>query len=367
MTKERSKEDLNKIAAQFNIYGDFIEGAPYGSGHINDTYAITISQSGTPVRYILQRINHNVFKQPEIVQSNIGRVTAHLAGKLEGHPDASRRTLTLIPTHAGSNYHKDADGNYWRMYLFIENCTTYDQIESTEQAYQAARAFGNFLNQLSDIEGRLEDTIPDFHNTPARFKVLEDAIAADAHNRACNVKPEIEYVLAQRDIVGRLIDLQSQGLIPERVTHNDTKLNNVMLEDETGEGICVIDLDTCMPGLSLYDFGDMVRTAARPTAEDERDLDKVVADIDMFKALARGYIETLGSAMTGTERANMAFSSQLITLEIGIRFLTDYLQGDIYFKTKRDGHNIDRCRTQFKMAQEFERYMGVMESYVGSL
>ncbi len=367
MTVERSAGELSAIVGEFGIYGDFIDGAPYGSGHINDTYAVSISQSGTPVRYILQRINHNVFKQPEIVQSNIGRVTAHLSTKLAGHPDASRRTLTLIPTHTGSNYHKDEEGNYWRMYLFIEKCTTYDQIERTEQAYQAARAFGNFLNQLSDIEGRLEETIPDFHNTPARFRVLENAIGADTQNRACNVQPEIEYVLSQRDIVGRLIDLQSQGLIPERVTHNDTKLNNVMLEDETGEGICVIDLDTCMPGLSLYDFGDMVRTAARPTAEDERDLGKVVADIDMFKALARGYVETLGNVMTRDERANMAFSSQLITLEIGIRFLTDYLQGDIYFKTKREGHNIDRCRTQFKMAQEFERNMEAMESYVDSL
>jgi Ser/Thr protein kinase RdoA (MazF antagonist) len=367
MTEELDQREIAAIAASFAIQGDFVDGAPYGSGHINDTYAINYKQAGSPLRYILQRINHNVFKQPELLQANIEKVTRHLANKLGAHSDASRRRLSLVPTHDGDSYSLDSQGNYWRVYLFIEGATTYDQIKSSDQAYQAARAFGQFVNDLSDIPERLEETIPDFHNTPARFRVLQQAIADDAHNRAADVKPEIDYVLAQEGIVARLVDLNEAGLIPERVTHNDTKLNNVMIDDETGEGICVIDLDTCMPGLSLYDFGDMVRTAARPTAEDEQDLDKVVADLKMFEALARGYIETLGPNMSPDERANLAFSAQLITLEIGIRFLTDYLQGDVYFKTHRPGHNIDRCRTQFKMAQEFERNMDRMNDFVERL
>lgn len=362
-----TSEELASIAAMFNLYGDFVDGAPYGSGHINDTYALDYNQGGSRVRYILQRINHNVFKQPAPLQENIENVTRHLSNKLGDAADSSRRRLTLIPTRDGENYSIDAEGNYWRVYLFIEGATTYDQIENSDQAYQAARAFGLFVNQLSDIPTRLAETIPDFHNTPARFRVLKAAIEADEHNRAADVRPEIDYALAQEEIVGRLIDLHEAGRIPERVTHNDTKLNNVMIDDESGEGVCVIDLDTCMPGLSLYDFGDMVRTAARPTAEDERDLDKVVPDLEMFKALGRGYIETLGSVMTSDEKANLAFSAQLITFEIGIRFLTDYLQGDLYFKTERAGHNIDRCRTQFKMAREFADRMDEMEGYIDSL
>jgi len=369
MTDANRNYDLESIAGRFQLYGQFVSGEPYGSGHINDTFAIALTQGGTPVRYILQRINHNVFRQPEVVQANIERVTSHQRDKLaaHGHGDLSRRALTLIPTHEGMSYYRDGDGNYWRVYIFIESAQTYDQIQSTDQAYRAARSFGEFVNQLSDIPERLEETIPDFHNTPARFEVLKQAIEADAHNRAAGAADEIEYALSQAPIVGRLVDLNRQGLIPERVTHNDTKLNNVMIDDETGEGICVIDLDTVMPGLSLYDFGDMVRTAARPTAEDERDLDKVVADLSMYEALARGYVETLGSAMTPEEKRQLPFSAQLITYEIGIRFLTDYLQGDVYFKTHREGHNIDRCRTQFKMAQEFDRNMETMQRFAEGL
>ncbi len=369
MTDGSKAYDLKTIARNFQLYGQFVDGQPYGSGHINDTFAITLSQGGTPVRYVLQRINHNVFKQPEVVQANIEKVTAHLLRRLreDGCADVSRRTLTLIPTLEGHSFYRDDEGNTWRIYIFIEGAQTYDQIESADQAYKAAKSFGEFVNQLSDMPERLEETIPDFHNTPARFEVLRQAIAEDAHNRAADVKEEIAYALSQEPIVGELIDAQEKGLIPERVTHNDTKLNNVMLDDETGEGICVIDLDTVMPGLSLYDFGDMVRTAARPTSEDEQDLGKVVADISMYEALARGYVETLGSVMTPEEKRQLPFSAQLITFEIGIRFLTDYLQGDVYFKTHRDGHNIDRCRTQFKMAQEFDRNMDAMRRFVETL
>lgn len=369
MTDENKHYDLRAMTANFQLYGQFAEGQPYGSGHINDTFAVVFNQGGRPMRYVLQRINHNVFKHPEIVQANIEKVTRHLHRRLEQSTctDISRRALTLIPTHGGTSYHRDAEGNTWRMYIFIEGAQTYDQIEGADQAYKAARAFGEFVNQLSDIPGRLEETIPHFHDTPARLDALKRAIAADTHNRAAAVKDDIAYALSQESIVGRLIELQAQGLIPERVTHNDTKLNNVMIDDETNEGICIIDLDTVMPGLSLYDFGDMVRTAARPTAEDEPDLSKVVADIGMFEALARGYTEALGNVMTTEEKRQLPFSAQLITFEIGIRFLTDYLQGDVYFKTHRDGHNVDRCRTQFKMAQEFDRNMEAMQRFTDGL
>lgn len=362
-------QELRAIASQFILLGDFVKAYPYGSGHIHDTYAVIMNQGGTPVRYCLQRINQNVFKTPEVVQQNIERITAHLWQKLTdaGRPVPSRRTLTLMRDRQGRSFWLDDEGHYWRMYIFIERASTFDQIESTDQAYEAAKAFGEFVNLLSDIPERLIETIPDFHNTPARFEVLKSAIEADTHNRAAEVKAEIDYALSQAGMVGTLIDLNAKGLIPERTTHNDTKLNNVMLDDETGVGICVIDLDTAMPGLSLYDFGDMVRTAARPCAEDERDLSKAAIDMEMYRAIARGYYGTLGNVMTPDEKGHMAFSAQLITFEIGIRFLTDFLQGDVYFKTHREGHNVDRCRTQFKMAQEFSQHLEDMQTYVDKL
>jgi hypothetical protein len=369
MTIPLGSQELRAIARRFVLLGDFVKAYPYGSGHIHDTYAVIMNQGGIPVRYCLQRINHHVFKNPEAVQANIERITAHLWRKLTdiGRPVPSRRTLTLMRCREGRSFWQDPHGYYWRMYIFIERASTYDQIENTDQAYEAAKAFGEFVNLLSDLPERLVETIPDFHNTPVRFEALKTAIEADTHNRAANVKKEIDYALSQAGMVGTLVDLQARGLIPERTTHNDTKLNNVMLDDETGVGICVIDLDTAMPGLSLYDFGDMVRAAARPCAEDEQDLDKVVADLDMYKAIVRGYYGTLGEAMTPDEKGHMAFSAQLITFEVGIRFLTDYLQGDVYFKVHREHHNRDRSRAQFKMAREFERNLDEMQSFVDSL
>ncbi len=294
---------------------------------------------------------------------NIERVTTHLGKKIESNPDKIRRVLTLILTHDGKSFYRDENGNYWRVYIFIENARTFDAVESPRQALEAARAFGNFQKLLADLPApRLHDTIPDFHHTPKRFAALEKTIETDAVNRAHLAKAEIVFALKHKTICNALLDAK----LPERVTHNDTKFNNVMLDDATGEGICVIDLDTVMPGLGLYDFGDMVRTTTSPAKEDERDLSKVAMQFPMFEALARGYLES-ANFLTKAEKQFLTFSGKLITFEIGVRFLTDFLAGDTYFKVHRDGHNLDRCRTQFKLVESIERQEEQMNKLVEAI
>lgn len=362
--KAKPKHNVRLVAGHFHIHGVFQEAAPYGSGHINDTYCVVFNQAGTPVRYIFQRINHNIFKNPVALMENIQRVTAHLAGKADGLADSTRSRLTLVPSREGRCYHCDEEGNYWRCYLFIEMAKTYDAVESPQQAFQAARAFGRFQRQLADLPlPRLHDTIPDFHHTPKRFAALEQAINADVAERSRYALPEIQFALRRKAICSVLLDAK----LPERVTHNDTKFNNVMLDDATGEGICVIDLDTVMPGLALYDFGDMVRTTTSPVKEDERDLSKVTMQFPMFEALVRGYLSSAGEFLTPAEKKLLAFSGKLITFEIGLRFLTDYLAGDTYFKVHRDGHNLDRCRTQFKLVESIEQQEKAMNKLVESI
>ncbi len=257
-----------------------------------------------------------------------------------------------------------SEANYWRAFDFIQNAHSYDAVESADQAYQAGRAFGRFQQLLANLPPpRLHDTIPDFHHAPKRFRALEQAIDADAAGRAILAKPEIEFAYARESITGVLLEAN----LPERVTHNDTKFNNVLLDDDTGEGICVIDLDTVMPGLAPYDFGDMVRTATSPALEDERDLSKVEMQFPMFEALARGYLSTAGGFLTKAEKDLLAFSGKLITYELGVRFLTDFLMGDTYFKVHREGHNLDRCRTQFKLIESIEQQEESMNRLVESL
>jgi hypothetical protein len=345
------KHDVRAVASSFQIPGAYLLAEPYGSGHINDTYCVLFDQAGTRVRYIFQRLNHNIFKRPVALMENVARVTAHLGAKTAGSPDASRRSLALIPARDGLCYHRDADGNHWRVYLFLEKARTYDAVESPAQAFQAAQAFGQFQQLLADLPApRLHDTIPDFHHTPKRFAALEQAIEADVANRAQLAHAEIEFCLQHKSITGVLLEAN----LPERVTHNDTKFNNVMLDDTTGEGICVIDLDTVMPGLALYDFGDMVRTTTSPRKEDERDLSKVTMQFPMFEALVRGYLSSASDFLIPAEKKLLPFAGKLITFEIGLRFLTDFLEGDTYFKVHRNGHNLDRCRTQFKLVESLE-------------
>jgi thiamine kinase-like enzyme len=361
MSKEH---DVGPIARQFHIEGEFAGATMYGSGHINDSYCVTFHQAGVPVRYILQRINHSIFKDPVTLMENIQRVTSHLAAKVSGERDRSRLLLTLIPARDGPPWHVDADGSHWRTYQFIENAHTYDAVESTDQAFQAAKAFGRFQKLLVDLPApRLHDTIKDFHHTPKRFMALEQAVASDVAGRAILAKPEIEFAFARQSITSVLLDAN----LPERITHNDTKLNNVMLDNVTGEGICVIDLDTVMPGLALHDFGDMVRTATSPAREDEQNLSKVTMQFSMFEALVRGYLASAGDFLSKAEKQHVVFSGKLMTFEQGIRFLTDYLQGDAYYKVSRGDHNLDRCRTQFKLLESIEQQEERMDRLVQSI
>jgi Ser/Thr protein kinase RdoA (MazF antagonist) len=350
------RHDVQALAAQFQIYGEYLCAEPFGSGHINDTYRVKYNQGGATLHYLLQRINHYVFKKPPELMENVRRVTEHIRGKIECLGDVSRRVLTIIPTRDGQMLYQDAEGNYWRTYVFIENACTFDAVETAAQAYQAAKEFGRFQKLLADLPApRLFDTIPDFHNTPKRFAALEQAIAADSANRAASAKAEIEFALSRKPVASVLLDLNALGKIPERTTHNDTKFNNVMLDQATNEALCVIDLDTVMPGLALYDFGDMVRTTTSPALEDERDLTKVQMQMPMYEGLVQGYLSTAGEFLTQDEKSHLAFSGKLITFEQGVRFLADYLAGDAYYKIHREGHNLDRCRTQFKLVECIER------------
>jgi hypothetical protein len=359
--------DLAGVAGRFALYGRFVAGSAYGSGHINDTYAVTFDQGGVPVRYICQRLNGRVFKDGAGLMENIRRVTAHLAGKVEAGREASRRVLTLVPARDGRVWWRDPEGAFWRCYLFIEKARTYDLVENPRQAREAARAFGEFQGMLVDLPGpRLHETIPGFHDTRRRFGAWQRAVAADRHNRAHAARDEIAFALAREPIVDVLAALFARGEIPERITHNDCKLNNVMLDDVTHEGVCVIDLDTVMPGLALHDFGDMVRTATSAAAEDEPDLRKVGLRLPVYEALVGGY---LGAAdfLNAAERAHLAFSGKLVTFEIGLRFLTDYLEGDVYFKTSRPGHNLDRCRTQFALVRSLEAQEAALQAVLDRL
>jgi Ser/Thr protein kinase RdoA (MazF antagonist) len=357
------KPDVRTIACEFQIDGDFASAEPFGSGHINDTYRVTYASGNTPCRYIFQRLNHAVFPNPLAVMENGQRVTAHLAQKFAGQPDATRRVLTLVPTCAGKFFLRDIVGNFWRVFPFIEKTRTVDIVETPAQAFAAARAFGQFQTLLADLPTpRLHDTIPDFHHTPKRFSALEKTVAADVVNRAATAKPEIEFALKNRAICRVLLNAQ----LPERVTHNDTKINNVLLDAATGEGVCVIDLDTVMPGLALYDFGDMVRSMTNPAAENERDLAKVEMQFPVFEALSRGY-RAAADFLTPAEKNLLPVAGQVVTFELGLRFLTDFLAGDTYFKVQRDGENLDRCRAQFKLFESMRRQESAMSKLVSEL
>ncbi|MCF7853748.1 MAG: aminoglycoside phosphotransferase family protein [Candidatus Pacebacteria bacterium] len=351
------EHDKKRVTSQFLIHGDMVRMAPYGDGHINDTYASVFDQAGTTVRYIHQRVNRQVFRNTAGLMENIQRVTAYQRHKLQetGCTDASRRALTLVPTRDGKSYWTDDNGDVWRTYLFIEKAATYNSLTGSGQAYQAARAFGEFQRAVSDLSGpRLHETIPQFHDTEKRFRDLMEAVEADAMNRAKDVAPEIAFANERAGIVCLVNDRLADGRLPERVTHNDTKINNVMLDDASGEGVCVIDLDTVMPGSALFDFGDMVRTSTCPCREDTADLNEVVVHDAMFEALVKGYLAGAGDFLTDEEIALLAFSGRLITFEIGLRFLTDYLEGDTYFRTHRPAQNVDRCRVQFALVRSIE-------------
>ena len=358
--------DLETICAAFACDGAWVSSCPIPSGHINDTYCSEFEDRGRRVRYVNQRINHHVFRRPDLLMENIERVTRFARERiLAAGGDPDRETLTIVPTRDGRSFLRTAEGDHWRMFRFIAGARTYDRVEDLRHVYAAAKAFGGFQKMLAGLPGgRLHETIPDFHDTRKRFAAFLEALGRDARGRAAAVGPEIEFALARERDTGAVVDGLASGAIPERVTHNDTKLNNVMIDDRTGVGVCVIDLDTVMPGSVLYDFGDSVRLGAATAAEDERDLSKVGFDLGLFDRLAAGYLDAARDFLVPEETGRLAFSAKLLTLECGIRFLTDHLSGDVYFKIRREGHNLDRARTQFKMVAEMEARMADMEAIV---
>ena len=351
-----TQDDFRRICSKFALYGDFLVAVPFGGGHVNDTFQLTFDQGGVRLHYVLQRINRNVFRKPEQVMENMDRVTRHLLAKIHAEKvETRKRTIRLLRTFANQPCVTDERGDVWRAYIFVENARAYDVLETPEQAFKVAQAFGEFQCNLVDLPGpRLHETIPDFHNTPKRLEALRQAIRRDPVGRDRRVRREIDFIMKRADETERLLRLQAEGAIPERITHNDTKVNNILIDDLTGDGICVIDLDTVMPGLSLYDFGDMVRAGTSPAEEDEVDLAKVGMRFEMYEALYRGFLSSAGSFLTEAERENLPFSGKLITFEIAIRFLTDYLEGDVYFKVKRPEHNLERCRNQLRMVESIE-------------
>lgn len=363
-----SQDDLRAVTAAFALPGAFLSGAPYGNGHINDTFAVQVRDAGGGGRrFILQRINHAIFTDVPRLMANIERVTTHLQAKFAGWPghDPRQETLTLVPTRTGASFLHDAAGHFWRMYVFIEGARTLEVAEHPAQAREAARAFARFQRLLADLPPpRLAETIPGFHDTPRRFAALERSIAADRCNRAALAGPEIAFARAREALTPVVVAGLAAGTLPERITHNDTKINNVMLRTGDDCGQAVIDLDTVMPGSVLYDFGDQVRTTTCTGGEDERDLAQVRFRPELFEALVAGYLEEAGAFLTPGEVDLLAFCGRLITLEIGLRFLTDFLDGDVYFRTRYPEHNLVRTRTQFARLRAMEAAADAMAAAV---
>ena len=338
----------------------------YGSGHINDTFLVINKEGDVEKKYILQRMNHEIFKDVDGLMNNVSGVTAYLRDIIikEGG-DPERETLNLVPDVNGNLHHIDSIGSHWRVYLFISDATTYNQVEKIEDFYQSAKAFGHFQNLLAGYPvEKLVETIPAFHDTPKRFETFLKAVEEDVCGRAASVQEEIAFVMDRKDELGAVVNLQRAGEMPYRVTHNDTKLNNIMIDDKTGEAVCVIDLDTIMPGASVFDYGDSIRFGANTAAEDETDLSKVTISLELFEAYTKGFLEGCAGKLTDVEVKMLPMGAKLMTFECGMRFLTDYLQGDTYFKVHREGHNLDRCRCQFALVKDMEAKWDAMAKIV---
>jgi len=348
---------LHTILKQFALDGTVVSCEPYGAGHINKTYLV-VTETGR--RYILQKINNHVFKDIDGLMGNVEAVT----GWLHEHTEDPRGVMELVPTCDGHSWYQSEDGGAWRVVHFLEGTICLQEAETPADFYESAVAFGNFQQMLKDFPAdTLVETIPDFHNTPDRFRKFREVLAADPMGRAKDVQEEIAFALAREEESATLVKLQQAGQLPLRVTHNDTKLNNVMLDAETHKALCVIDLDTVMPGLSLYDYGDSIRFGASTAAEDEQDLSKVEMSLELFETYTRGFLSAC-PGLTQTERDMMPMGAKLMTLECGVRFLTDYLDGDHYFAVHRDGQNLDRCRTQFKLVADMETKWEQMHAIV---
>ena len=355
-----------KIVELFQIEGKVLEVVPHGGGYINDTYAVSCEkEDGTKIRYILQRINHDIFKNPEGLMDNFVMVCDYLkeiVSSLGGDP--KRETLTVIPTKDGKNGIW-SEGKYYRMLLFIEDTVCYDVCRGPEDFYKCAKSFGNFQYMLKNFPAdKLIETIPNFHNTPVRFQTFLKAVEENKSGRAELVQKEIQFILDRKEDTDSLMNLLNSGELPLKVTHNDTKLSNILMDAKSNDSLCVIDLDTIMPGLAAYDFGDSIRAGACYTAEDEKDLSKVFLVMELFEAYVKGFIEGSKDGLTKKEIETLPLGAKVITLEQGIRFLTDYLDGDLYYKTQYEEHNLDRTRTQLKLVADMEEKWNEMNEVI---
>lgn len=351
-------EELKNIIGHFPTDGDAVSARAYGDGHINDTFLVScVNESGKVSKYTLQHINSNVFPKPAEVMENIVNVTTFLKNKIAkngGDPD--RQTLSVLFAKDGKSYHLDENGLYWRVYPYIDDALSYNMVNKPEDFYKCGSAVGQFMMLLADYPaGSLHETIKNFHNTPSRYNDLMKAVEEDKAGRAATVKEEIEFAMARKEFTETLVKANEKGEIPLRVTHNDTKLNNVLFDKATDEPICLIDLDTIMPGFSASDFGDSIRVGANTGAEDEQDLSFVEIDLVLYEHFTKGYLEACGNALTKREIELLPYGAKMLTLECGMRFLTDYLNGDVYFKTHYPDHNLVRCRSQFKLVSSMEK------------
>ncbi len=359
------EKEIIEVSRQFAIQGEFHSYKVFTDGHINTTYLAIFVNKGRFNKYLIQGINTHVFKNPSKLMENIVSVTDYLKKQIElTGGNAKRETLNFLKASNGKYYFFHLS-KCWRIYDFIDNSHTINTIENPEVFEKAGRSFGIFLNRLSGYPmDKLNETIKDFHNTPKRVEALEEAINLDQAGRLYLAKDEVEFALSRKSDSEVLINLYNEGLIPLRVTHNDTKLNNILFDDKTGESICVIDLDTIMPGFSLYDFGDSIRFGANTTREDDDNLDNVTVSLELFESYTKGFLSACAKALTQAEVDNLAFSAKLMTYECGIRFLTDYLDGDVYFKTAYNEHNLVRARNQFKLVSEIEKHLPEMQEIV---
>lgn len=368
MTEKLDKNienSLISVAEKFGIQGELVKSQRYTDGHINSTYLAVFENNTEQNKYIIQKFNTVVFKSPEKIMKNTVGVETHLKHKMmqEGE-DYKRGTLNFLKT-TGDSYLYYENEQCWRIYDFVDNSYTCNIIKDKAVFEDAGRNFGLFQKRLSDypIE-TLYDTIENFHNTPVRYQTFLDAVKADVVGKCSDVQKEIDFVINREQTANHVMDLHKQGLIPLRVTHNDTKLNNILFDNDTQKGICIIDLDTIMPGLSLYDFGDSIRFGANTAVEDETDLSKVSVSLELFEAYANGFLGECAEALTPDEVDNLAFSAILMTFECGMRFLTDHIQGNVYFAVKHDRHNLDRARNQFKLVESMEENLDEMKNII---
>jgi Ser/Thr protein kinase RdoA (MazF antagonist) len=360
--------NLKEIFERFAASGTFLNGEPYGSGHIHDTFRIETAEKDKD-DYIIQRLNNRVFRNIPELQQNIERVTVHLQNKIKAihGSDIKRECLHLIPTLDNKTWLRDDSGNYWRMYLFISNHRSYNIVDSPEKAFEGGKALGRFQAMLADLPGNpLHETIPYFHNIERRLEAFNMKVSEDPAGRADKVYNEIDFVRRRSDEMKIILNLGKEGKIPVRITHNDTKFNNILL-DENDRALCVIDLDTVMPGYIHYDFGDAIRTAANIAAEDEKELSKISMDINLFEAYASGYLSETMDMLNNVEKEYLAFAPGLITFTIAVRFLTDYLDGDNYFKVHHEHHNLQRAKAQMRLMESMEEQYDNMQKIIGRL